>query len=349
MGISAVDLFCGAGGLTHGLVRAGVNVTAGYDLDEACRYAFERNNRPAKFYAVDVAALTGDMLTATMPAGDLRLLAGCAPCQPFSTYSLGKTRSDDVKWSLLTQFGRLASEFEPDLITMENVPKLRNHAVFEKFKHALAKLDYHVWSDVVDCVDYGIPQTRKRLVLLASRLGKLRLRPRDPRHDKRRHVRHIIGKMAPIEAGAVFEADTLHTASALHPINLRRLKASQPGGTWKDWNEDLVAECHRTDSGSTFVSVYGRMSWDAPSPTITTQFYGFGNGRFGHPTQDRALSLREGAMLQTFPPSYRFVEPGQPVYFKSVGRMIGNAVPVRLGQVIGESIVQHVKEHGIRD
>lgn len=348
MEISAVDLFCGAGGLTHGLARAGINVTAGYDLDEACRYAFERNNRPAKFYAVDVAALTGEMLTAALPAGDLRLLAGCAPCQPFSTYSLGKARSDDIKWSLLTQFGRLVAEVEPDLVTMENVPKLRGHAIFARFKRTLTKLGYHVWDDVVDCVDYGVPQTRKRLVLLASRLGELQLRPRDPRRDKRRHVHHVIGKMAPIDAGAISDGDPLHTASAVHPVNLRRLKASHPGGTWKDWDEDLVAECHRSDSGSTFVGVYGRMSWDAPSPTITTQFYGFGNGRFGHPTQDRALSLREGAMLQTFPPTYRFVEAGQPVYFKSIGRMIGNAVPVRLGQVIGESIVQHVEQHAGR-
>jgi DNA (cytosine-5)-methyltransferase 1 len=344
MPISAVDLFCGAGGLTHGLRRAGIDVTTGYDLDESCRFAFESNNKPAKFYAVDVAALTPEIVNEGFRAGNLRLLAGCAPCQPFSTYSLGKTSTDDAKWSLLAQFGRLVSEVKPDLVTMENVPKLRQHSVFSRFRHTLTRLGYHVWDDVVDCVDYGIPQTRRRLVLLASRLGEIQLRPRDPRRDKRRQVQHVIGRLEKIEAGGVSSRDPLHTASSLTPVNLRRLKASHPGGTWKDWDEDLVADCHRSESGSTFVGVYGRMLADAPAPTITTQFYGFGNGRFGHPKQDRAISLREGAMLQTFPASYKFVEKGKPVLFTSVGRMIGNAVPVRLGQVIGESLIAHVAQ-----
>jgi len=342
MPISAVDLFCGAGGLSHGLLRAGISVSAGFDLDESCRYAFEHNNRPAKFYAVDVSALTGEMIRSAMPEGNIRLLAGCAPCQPFSTYSLGKTSSDDVKWSLLTEFGRLVVEVQPDIVTMENVPKLQHHPVFGKFKNMLSMLGYYVSYQVVDCVEYGIPQTRKRLVLLASRLGPIQLRSRDPRRDKRRLVRHVIGRLEPLPAGGISERDDLHRASAVSTVNLRRLKVSQPGGTWKDWDEHLVADCHRLESGSTFVGVYGRMSWDEASPTITTQFYGFGNGRFGHPVQDRALSLREGAMLQTFPANYRFVEPGKPIRFKTVGRMVGNAVPVRLGQVIGESILEHV-------
>jgi DNA (cytosine-5)-methyltransferase 1 len=121
------------------------------------------------------------------------------------------------------------------------------------------------------------------------------------------------------------------------------MAASKPGGTWRDWDEDLVAECHQVDTGRGYASVYGRMSWDEPSPTITTQFFGFGNGRFGHPDQDRALSLREGAMLQGFPQDYQFVDPGKPVQFKKIGRLIGNAVPVKLANAIAAAVREHLE------
>jgi DNA (cytosine-5)-methyltransferase 1 len=341
--ISCVDLFCGAGGLTHGLARAGINVVAGLDFDESCRYPFERNNRPAKFYAADVAAIDGDMLNEMFPRRGIRLLAGCAPCQPFSSYSLGKTDAKDVRWSLLTEFGRLVGEVEPELVTMENVPKLERHSVFAAFIRRLQKLDYFVTHQIVDCDEYGIPQRRRRLVLLASKFGAFDVRPPNPRRDRRKTVRGTIGRLERLRAGGISASDPLHRSSKVTPINERRLRASVPGGSWRDWDKKLIALCHQKEGGTSFPGVYGRMSWDHPSPTITTQFYGFGNGRFGHPSQLRALSLREGAMLQTFPPAYRFVEPGDPVHFTSVGLMIGNAVPVKLGQVIGESIVEHVR------
>jgi DNA (cytosine-5)-methyltransferase 1 len=151
--------------------------------------------------------------------------------------------------------------------------------------------------------------------------------------------------MPVLAAGARDPDDSLHMASGLADINLRRIQSSKPGGTWRDWDSDLVAACHRLKTGKTFPSVYGRMNWDEASPTITTQFFGFGNGRFGHPEQDRALSLREGALLQTFPPKYGFVPPGEETYFKTVGRLIGNAVPVRLGQVVAQSLVRHAEHH----
>lgn len=134
----------------------------------------------------------------------------------------------------------------------------------------------------------------------------------------------------------------LHAASKLSDLNLERIRASRPGGTWRDWPEHLVADCHRRETGRTYPGVYGRMEWDEPAPTLTTQFYGFGNGRFGHPEQDRAISLREGAILQGFPKSYSFLPDGAPVHFKTLGRMIGNAVPVTLGEVIGRSIAAHL-------
>lgn len=345
MRINCVDLFCGAGGLTHGLVRSGINVTAGLDLDESCRYAFESNNRPAKFFAADVASMDGGMLGEMYPRRGLRLLAGCAPCQPFSTYSLGKTDSEDARWRLLTEFGRLVGELEPDFVTMENVPKVEHYPVFAAFVRRLRRLGYFVQHQIVDCTEYGVPQSRKRLVLLASKLGEIHLRTPHPRRDRKKSVRTAIGRLEKISAGGASDTDPLHRASALSPINMRRLKASVAGGTWRDWEPRLIAACHRSKTGGSFPSVYGRMSWELPAPTITTQFYGFGNGRFGHPEQDRALSLREGAILQTFPAKYRFVDPRKPIQFTNVGLMVGNAVPVRLGQVIGESLVAHARSY----
>src|SRR6185437_4792082 len=137
------------------------------------------------------------------------------------------------------------------------------------------------------------------------------------------------------------ERDPLHVACRLSELNLLRIKASKPGGTWRDWKPSLRAACHRRQTGDTYPSVYGRMEWDEPAPTITTQCFGYGNGRFGHPQQHRAITLREAAMLQTFPRKYDFVPKGQRVRFSQLGRLIGNAVPVRLGEIIAESFTHH--------
>lgn len=344
--IVAVDLFCGVGGLTHGLREAGINVAAGYDIDPACQWPFESNNGPAKFIEADVAAVSGAKLKKHFQTlrGSVSLLAGCAPCQPFSTYSLHKTDRDDQRWSMLEHFGRLVVEAQPKLVTMENVPQVRQHKVFQSFVKTLEGAGYSVSVHLVRCDRYGIPQSRIRLVLLASLLGAIELRASDSRRDKRRTVRQAIGRLEPLVAGGVSKRDPIHRTSALSETNLKRIRAAVPGGTWRDWDPELVAMCHKEESGKTFPGVYGRMEWDKPSPTITTQFFGFGNGRFGHPQQNRALSLREGAILQTFPPGYKFVRKNEAVQMKTIGRLIGNAVPVRLGRIIGESLVQHVKD-----
>ena len=148
-----------------------------------------------------------------------------------------------------------------------------------------------------------------------------------------------------IPAGGVCETDPLHRSAALSAINLERIQASIPGGTWRDWPENLRCACHLKNSGQTYSSVYGRMTWDQIGPTITTQFYSYGTGRYGHPEQDRALSLREGALLQTFPEDYDFIDPAHPFVFRDVARHIGNAVPVRLGEIIGQTIINHLHEH----
>lgn len=337
--IAAIDLFCGAGGLTHGLIRAGVPVVAGIDVDTACRYPFESNNG-ALFIAKDIKNVTSSELNKLYGDAEVRILAGCAPCQPFSTYSQRYDTLKSPRWPLLYQFARLVKSVRPDIVTMENVPLVEKHAVFDDFVATLQRLGYKVWKDVVDCAQYGLPQTRRRMVILASAIGPIELIA--PTHAKPRTVKDAIGKLTPIQAGSAHESDIFHVSSRLSDLNLERIRASRPGGTWRDWPKRLIAECHRRETGHTYPGVYGRMTWDAPSPTITTQFYGFGNGRFGHPDQDRAISLREGAILQGFPKNYAFVPDGGPTHFKALGRMIGNAVPVVLGEAIGRSISAHL-------
>lgn len=181
-------------------------------------------------------------------------------------------------------------------------------------------------------------------MLLASRLGAIALTP--PAHiNDRATVRAAISGLKPLAAGDADPNDARHSACSLSDLNLKRIRASKPGGTWRDWNHTLVAECHKEKSGETYPSVYGRLEWDAPAPAMTTQSFGCGNGRFGHPDQDRAISLREAAMLQTFPASYCLLKPGEKVRFSVLGRLIGNAVPVRIGEVVAESFLSHVREH----
>ena len=164
----------------------------------------------------------------------------------------------------------------------------------------------------------------------------------EPTQKQPKTVRQAIGRLRPLDAGQSAPRDRLHAASTLSEKNLQRIRVSKPGGTWRDWPEDLVADCHRAASGKTYPGVYGRMEWDKPAPTMTTQCYGFGNGRFGHPEQDRAISLREAAILQSFPRDYAFVPDDGEVSFTALGRLIGNAVPVDLGRAIARSINSHL-------
>lgn len=337
--IEAVDLFCGAGGLTYGLRQAGISVRAGYDIDPSCRYPYEINNN-VPFEKRSVTELTGDDLSVWYSPGAVRLLAGCAPCQPFSTLANGRGERDEAKWGLLGEFTRLVRELLPDLVTMENVPRVTNYAPYREFVGALVELGYHIDARRVRCADFGIPQERRRFVLVASRLAPICLPPL--LSGTICTVRDAIEHLPSLEAGETDSDDPLHKARWLTPINLQRIRASKPGGTWEDWPMELRASCHRIESGASFKSVYARMSWDLPAPTVTTQSYNFGTGRFGHPQQDRAITLREAAILQSFPKDYKFVKPGEIVYFNTVGRMVGNAVPPRLGEMVGLALAAHV-------
>ena len=339
--VDAVDLFCGGGGLTCGLRKAGINVKMGVEIDPMCRYAYEHNNGEAKFLEKSVVELKAEEIRNCFEEGHVSLLAGCPPCQTFSSYNQ-KAKHQDPRYRLPNEFGRLVREVMPDVVSLENVPLLTKRPIFAKLVKEMKRLGYHVVWKIVFCPDYGWPQRRKRLVLLASQLGPIQVP--GPTHAKPPTVREMIGDLPKLRHGKCDPSDRLHFCAALSPLNLERIKHSKQGGTWRDWPADLIAKCHQKKSGKTYPGVYGRMSWDKPAPTMTTQFYGFGNGRFGHPEQNRAISIREGAIFQGFPKDYQFLPEGARHNISLLGKMIGNAVPVQLGEMVGQAIMDHVRK-----
>ncbi len=359
--IVVVDVFCGAGGLTHGFVKEGVEVVAGLDSDASCRYAYEHNNAGSKFLHKKIENARAEDILPLYPPGCIKVLVGCAPCQPYSSYTRKHRRPEEhgerdmpkeskmsgEKWELLAKFADLIKSVRPDIVSMENVTELKafnGGKVYGDFVKRLESMGFAVTDHVVYSPDYGMPQKRKRLVLFASVFGEINIV--EPTHTPDRYVTvaDAIRHLPHLEAGQTCSSDPLHRASGLSELNLRRIRHSVPGRSWKDWPKDLRAGCHTKISGESYGSVYGRMKWTEPSPTMTTQCHGFGNGRFGHPEQDRAISVREAALLQTFPQGYVFVAPDTPWHIGIVARHVGNAVPVDLGRVIARSIRRHVVE-----
>lgn len=281
-----IDLFCGIGGLTRGLMDSGLNVIAGFDIDPTCQYTYEHNNN-VPYHMQNIREIHAADLNELYTEDAIRILVGCAPCQPFSQmrFKLGEANEHDEKYNLLLEYGRLIEELHPTIISMENVPQIKKTEIYMQFIQMLQDNGYYFSEKVVYCPDYGIPQSRRRFVLIGSLLGTIELiAPTHHREDV--SVRNFIDHLPHIEAGGVDPNDALHRSASLSEINLRRIRASRPGGTWRDWPEELRCPCHRKSSGKTYSSVYGRMSWDRIGPTITTQFYSFGTGRYGHPEQD---------------------------------------------------------------
>lgn len=340
-----VDLFCGVGGLTHGLEAAGLKVVAGIDNDPECRYGYEHNNN-ATFIRSDISDVTPALLKELLSGFQVRGLVGCAPCQPYS--ALNQRHIGNDKASPLNAFGDLIEESVPDVVSMENVRGLadeRRHPEFREFVSRLEKQNYSVDWDIVDASDFGVPQKRHRLVLVASRLGPIKV-PK-PCQTIKKSVRNVIGDLPRIEAGETHPGDRYHRAVNMNELNLARIAATpHDGGNSLDWPTNLVPECYHRESGKSYQrTVYGRMRWDEPAPTITTKCVGFGNGRFGHPEQNRAISLREAALLQDFPTSYEFMDPAKPLAMTTATRLIGNAVPVGLGKAIGTTILEHLESY----
>lgn len=364
--VVAIDLFCGAGGLTYGLESVGIDVVAGIDVDEACRYPYEANT-DAQFLRRDIAGLldsetdsdaedlTTEEVDSLIPDDAVVIIAGCAPCQPFSELNNGIVNTDHDKWGLLEAMRRVVDAVEPDIVAMENVPGIANDEIYtESFRAWFienAGPDYRVTDDIVDCTEYLVPQSRKRLVMLASRFGNPEL-VTPPRTDndivtvRRRFSDHDLPDLDAGEGAPEFHP--LHKAADLRGDNPERMRYTGEGEDWHDLPNDLKPA---SEADSSYIA-YGRMRWDRPAPTLTTNFFNWGSGRFGHPgydeepanSTDRAISLLEGALLQTFPIDYEFVPDGDDPQLSTMGRLIGNAVPVRLAKAIGGSIRRHLIE-----
>ncbi len=342
--MKAYDFFCGVGGLTRGLLDAGIEVVAGFDVDENCRVTYEQNNPPTCFVRSDIreTALADLGFDGALPNDNSMLFAACAPCQPFSKHRNGAARGREG--TLLGAFARLVEAALPDHVLMENVPgmaKVGGFSTFRRFQCTLNANGYQFRFGVLNAKDYGVPQNRRRLVLVASRRGKPSLPV--PTHGPDRvpfmTVRDAIGGYPEIASGQSHADIPNHVAASVYPINLQRLKRTPPdGGDRRSWPKHLQLACHPSDHPG-HTDVYGRMAWDKPAPALTGRCNSVSNGRYAHPEQDRAISLREAAALQSFPDEYRFHGPPT-----QIARQIGNAVPVRFAEQIGRHILAYADE-----
>ena len=339
--MNAVDFFCGGGGMTRGLLNAGIQVLFGLDFNPSCHETYEYNNH-IPYLCRDIKDVTIEDLINQFPVlaeNDDLLLVGCAPCQPFSSQRRSETEHPAV--NLLDEFGRIVEGIMPAHILIENVPGIekKGHEVFERFIILLDRLNYQYTYDVINAKNYGVPQNRRRLVLIASRL----FRPSIPEatHGNGRlpyvTVYDRIFDFPAVEAGQENNNVPNHKAAGLSQLNMDRISMTpHDGGGRVDWPPELRLECH-TNGHVGHTDIYGRMLWNAVAPTLTSKCYSLSNGRFGHPEQDRAITLREAAALQTFDNDYIFYGSMQ-----EVGRQVGNAVPVLLAENIGRYIL---KEH----
>ena len=336
--VICVDLFCGCGGLTKGLRDAGIQVLKGIDMDASVMETYERNNPGSTFVKGDVRHIMADSIMDGISRRErFLLLAGCAPCQPFSKHVMGSKR--DGRRSLIRSMSALVEKILPEYVMVENVPKFGNssNAHHAYFIRVLKRNGYCIDEGVVNAADYGVPQMRRRYVMLASRNGKIKIP--DSTHGSGAHeyatVKDTIQRFPEIDAGESLPNVVNHTAPRLSKRNVDRVnKIPKDGGSRSDLPHDLWPECHRNHNGHT--DTYGRMHWDKPAPTLTCRCTSLSNGRFGHPEHNRAISVREAAALQTFPDDYVFYS-----YKTANARHIGNAVPVLMAKKIGEAIGRH--------
>lgn len=336
--LKAIDFFCSAGGVTCGFKQAGINILGGIDIDPNCQVTYEKNNK-AKYLCADVSNLEIKSLTKifNIKRNQSNLIfVGCSPCQYYSNMNTDKTKSSETRL-LLDDFKLFVEYYKPGYIFIENVPGLKRNSEspLGKFKQFLIDNNYVFDDGVVNAKYFGVPQNRRRYILIATRIKQnIHL----PKEDKKniKTVRDAIGNLAkyyPISFGHRDKTSFIHTSANLAEINRKRLEqVPTDGGSRAAWSEELQLDCYKKHEGHT--DIYGRMHWDKPSPTITTRFCSISNGRYGHPEQLRAISLREGATLQSFPETYTFHSESQGI----IAKMIGNAVPPLLAKAIGETI-----------
>lgn len=344
--IKAVDFFCSGGGMSFGMQEAGIEIMAGIDFDASCQQTYESNIKGAKFICADISELKEDFLEKKLKLqrnDDNLLLIGCSPCQFWSIIKTSKDKSKKSK-DLLKEFRRFVEYFNPGYVVVENVPgvlRRQNESGLEEFIVWLRENGYAVHADIHEVSNYGVPQHRKRFTLMANRITPHELEPVAVQ-GKKTTVRDVLGVnngFPRVHQGYKDESDFMHSVARLNVLNLERISLTpHDGGTRMAYvnDERLAPPCHYEKTNS-FKDIYGRMYWDKPSPTITTKFFSLSNGRFGHPDEDRAISIREGATLQSFPKTYKFIGTST----ANIARMIGNAVPPQYATAIGKAIIQN--------
>jgi DNA (cytosine-5)-methyltransferase 1 len=343
--LKAIDFFCGAGGMSYGLKRAGISVVAGIDVDADCEQTYVANIRGAEYLCKDITKLTCLQLQQKLKitiGDDSLVFAGCSPCQYWSKIHTDKSKSQKSAF-LLKAFQKFIRYFRPGFVLIENVPGLmtnKRESILPSFLKFLKRHGYSFDDGIINSNHYGVPQNRFRYVLVATRLS-VEIKLPKARTDSGLIVRKYLGianGFKEIKAGTQDKTSFHHTAASLSKKNLERISITKKDGgdrsAWKD-NADLMIPAYEGNS-KIFKDVYARMYWDRPAPTITTRFNSFSNGRFGHPEEDRAISLREGATLQTFPKSYRFITKNK----ATIARHIGNAVPPALAENLGQQLIR---------
>ena len=341
----AIDFFCGGGGMTCGLRQAGIDVIAGVDIDKEAKETYEFNNIGTVFVDKDIRRVHSDYFERNFGISrndDYLILVGCSPCQFYSIINTDKEHSLKTK-DLLRNFARFVDYYRPGYVLVENVPGIltNKQSIWPAFKKKLEVLGYgKMLYKIIDMSYYGIPQSRKRFSLIATRLDVEIHLPQA--NEKQALLSDFIGEahgFPKISAGTKDGTVFNHTVAGLSDKCLRRLqKTRHDGGSRLDWADDteLQLKCFIGKDDS-FKDSYGRMWWNKPAPTITTKFFSISNGRFGHPEEDRAISLREGATLQTFPRDYVFRTNS----IATTARLIGNAVPCEYARRLGLVIQQN--------
>jgi DNA (cytosine-5)-methyltransferase 1 len=349
--LTAVEMFAGGGGLAVGLARAGFTTISAVEVEPDAAATFKVNHPSVKVLNQDVRTVSGQMLLDTLPRGSVDVLAACPPCQGFSSLT-SKWGRQDPRDELLNETSRVAEELRPRAIMVENVPGLakKGRALFDGLLRCLAALGYLINYDVLQVADYGVPQTRRRLVILAGLGFRIEMPPRTHSREgadglpRWRSLRDAIGHLEDSVSfrdaakNGCLEAVNWHVVRRLSPANLVRLKLARPGAMWMELPEAVRPPCHRNGYKG-FTNVYGRMTWDQPSVTITAGCTSPSKGRFGHPRFDRTISLREAALLQTFPPDYRF----ETRHLDRACDIVGNALPCDFSEVIARQVASEIK------
>lgn len=348
--LTIIDVFCGCGGSSYGFKLAGFDIKAAIDKNRLATETYKLNfpNTSVltqEIVPTEVDSVARNLLTAAdLEVGECTVLLACPPCQGFCR--LSRDGGNDPRNKLVLALSKIVAVIKPEFCVIENVPGLAMGSGKTIFREALEELKSAGYSNVackiLNAADYGVPQRRKRLLLIASRLGAVSIpKPSDHRH--RKTVRETIAQLPAIAAGSVDTADSLHSSPSASPKVLDRIRSiPKDGGSRKSLPPTLQLECHKKHSG--FCDVYGRMKWDEPSPTITTGCINVTKGRFIHPEQDRAISVREAALFQTFPPDFSFCGTSW-----QIARQIGEAVPVEFARMVANHIISLRKQLIIDD